>query len=147
MPSRADVKIVKVPPHQVLAAWPLVAPLIRNGLTAAVDRTYDGVLQDLVAGDDGLWLIIADGKLRATVLTCFYEDPEAGEKFLSIYGTGGEACWQWGARLNETLKAYGASHHCKSARCCGRNALKRFLPDWQIVGSKMGHNIYERALS
>ncbi|MDO9381833.1 MAG: hypothetical protein Q7T86_03125 [Hyphomicrobiaceae bacterium] len=145
MPSSANVKIIRISAGWLPGMWPLVEPWLSKGLTAATDLSMVSIHHDLKTGEADLWAIAAPGEVRGAFLTSLYEH-ESGGVFLGVYALGGEHLPEWSSAINDTMQKFAKSQGAKSVRFAGREAWSRVLPDYRVIGQRLGHQVYERAL-
>lgn len=119
--------LVCVPPDQVDAIWPHVAPFIERPFAKRGDDTPESIKSDIDAGDALLW-VIWDGSLLAAGVTRIV--PTRRRKVLRVVCWSGNDIALW-IHLIKELEAYGKREGCDVCRIEGREGWKKMLSEYR----------------
>lgn len=123
--------------------WPHVQGHLARGLKSATETTMAQVLDDLRDGVDRLWIVMRPGQIDAAFLTAvFLDDENEEQRFLGVYGLGGNGVSSWAPAVGRAMRAEALVNGVASVRFCGRKAWARLL-DWRVIGEHGGHAVYE----
>lgn len=121
--------LVCVPPAQVAAIWPHVAPFIESAfLSGRGDDTAETVLADLVAGNSLLWIVWDGSGLIAAATTKIIDAP--AKRICVVTSCAGREMPRWISFIDD-LARYAADEGCAVLRVEGREGWKATLPGFR----------------
>lgn len=141
-----SVDVLMVPHDMLPLCWDHAVPFLEKGLTAAVNVTLGDILVRLASGAETLWLVAENNELVAAFVAGTRTDRETGEKYLVLYGLGGEGAPRWASAIDKAMRTSAAHVGMCAIRFAGRPAWQRLLAGLEVKGHVGGHAIYERAV-
>lgn len=116
---------------------------VLRGLATAPGVTLDELIDDVKAKRAVLWLILEGQEPLATALTEIIH--ENGEKYVAVFGLGGNQMWKWARTFSQTVVDYARDEGCERVRFAGSEAWARIVPHCHRIGTQDGQAIFERA--
>lgn len=141
-----DPQFTIIPPEEICRFAGFILPSMKRGLSAASDITAEETVNKLAQGKAQLWGIVYRGELCATFLTEKSHDSAKDADFIGVYALGGKYLLKWSKALDEIMGRFARSCECNAVRFCGREAWRRILPEYQVIGERLGMPVYERAV-
>ncbi len=140
MASKADIKVVCVPPDMLEEAWPHVGPLLLKGQLEMTGnmrqalRNLAGGLVEVLGRKVQVWAVCDDGAKRVLAAMASEIVVEDGRKVVWVTGMGGEKITRWGKPLSDRMAAFAKAEGCEAVRFAGRPALQRAYGSVRCVG-------------
>jgi hypothetical protein len=114
------VSVLPIPPWDVPALWPVVAPLLEKALARQTEMGLDEVRQLCMNQSLQLWYLPDSHAL----VTQIQNHPRL--RICMIVLCGGEGLWQRGPAM-EALEGYARAMQCQELRIQGRRGWARVL--------------------
>lgn len=140
--SRHDV--LRIHPKRLASIWTTCFPLLMKSMPANSQLTVADIIAGLADQSMQFWIIARreESVIDAVFLTSIERDK--GEWVLSLFNLGGTGAREWVGEVHRMMHQYARLEDCKRVRMCGRPAWQRILPNYPVVGERLGHLIYER---
>ena len=127
--TASKAKLLCVPPADVRAFWPHVAPLLKQ----AIERTnlcrFQDIEDDVLDGDGLLWLAWS-GKIDAAATTSLQQMEDGLVCVLSTCGGANMNNW---LPLLKKIEAYAKDEGCTALRIFGRAGWQRVLEGYEVT--------------
>ena len=140
--SRYDV--MKIVPSKLKLIWSQAYPLLLKSMSANDKMSLQEIIEGLADQSIQFWIVarVDEHIIDAVFLTSIERD--RGEWVLSLYNLGGSRAKEWVMECHKVMHQFARFEDCRRVRLCGRPAWQRILPNYQVVGERGGHLIYER---
>lgn len=119
-----ETPIGGVQPHQVMAVWDRVEPLLRKVVKPQTGYTLDAVLTEVQLGTMQLWII---GDFRAAILTAIQNRPL--HRVLWVQFMAGEGMDEWLDDWIAVQEEYAQFNDCKAIEFSGRKGWNKIYND------------------
>lgn len=126
-----EIELLCIPPDSVRKIWSGVFHMIDAGFAAFDVPMPTDILEQLEGKTRQLWVAVADGKIKAAMLTQIFEMRSG--KICKALECGGEDLYSW-LPLRTGIEEFAKREGCVRVIVEGRPGWSRLLPDYKMIG-------------